>query len=399
MSFLPVTIEQMHELGWQQPDFVLVTGDAYVDHPSFGTAIISRVLESRGYKVAVLAQPDWRKADDFKRFGKPRLGFLINSGNVDSMVNHFSVFKHRRKTDSYSPGGKTGKRPDRAVIVYSGKAREAYKDVPVIIGGIEASLRRFSHYDYWDDKVRRSILLDSKADILIYGMGERAVVEIAEALDSGIEVKDISWIKGTVCRTVNTQFKEGVTGDAFEREYFGDKDTLMLPAFRELTEVRNPSESGNAKKLYGKSFLLQYQNNDFINGKRLVEKYDETVYVVQNPPQEPLTTQELDDVYELPYEGNYHPIYEKDGGVPAIEEVKFSIIANRGCFGGCSFCALTYHQGREVRGRSRASIVREAVSLTEKKDFKGYIHDIGGAYSKLSQGSLQETRKIRCLQK
>ncbi len=389
MPFLPVTIEEMHEMGWHQPDFVLITGDAYVDHPSFGTAIISRVLESHGYKVAVLSQPDWRKADDFKRFGKPKLGFLINAGNVDSMVNHFSVFKRRRKTDSYSSGGKAGKRPDRAVIVYSGKAREAYKDVPVIIGGIEASLRRFAHYDYWDNKVRRSILLDSKADLLIYGMGERAVVEIAEALDSGIEIKDIGWIKGTVNRTVNTQLKNGITEEKFEEEYFGDKHTLILPAYQEIAKGGNSfersekSESGvfndSASKInYCKSFIMQYQNNDYINGKRLVEKYGKTVYVVQNPPQEPLTTEELDDVYELPYEGTYHPVYEKDGGVPAIEEVKFSIIANRGCFGGCSFCALTYHQGREVRGRSKQSIVREAARLTEKKDFKGYIHDIGG---------------------
>lgn len=384
MSFLPVTIEEMHDLGWQQPDFVLITGDAYVDHPSFGTAIISRVLESRGYKVAILAQPDWRKTDDFKRFGKPRLGFLINAGNVDSMVNHFSVFKHRRKTDSYSPGGIAGKRPDRAVIVYSGRAREAYKDVPVIIGGLEASLRRFAHYDYWDDKVRRSILLDAKADILIYGMGEHAVVEIAEALDSGIEARDISWIKGTVYRAVNSEMKDGVSAEAFEKESFGDKGTLMLPTYQEI--------SGD-KTDYGKSFLLQYQNNEPVSGKRLVEKYEETVYIVQNPPQEPLTTEELDDVYALAYEGTYHPMYEKDGGVPAIEEVKFSITANRGCFGGCAFCALTYHQGREVRGRSKESIVNEAIRLTERKDFKGYIHDIGGPTANFRKAACQKQQK------
>ncbi|HVI41172.1 MAG TPA: YgiQ family radical SAM protein [Anaerovoracaceae bacterium] len=384
MAFLPVTIEEMHERGWHQPDFVLITGDAYVDHPSFGTAIISRVLESRGYKVVILAQPDWRKTDDFKRFGKPRLGFLINAGNVDSMVNHYSVFKHRRQADSYSPGGRTGNRPDRAVIVYSGKAREAYKDVPVIIGGIEASLRRFAHYDYWDDKVRRSVLLDAKADLLIYGMGERAVVEIADALDSGIEAKDISWIRGTVYRTVNTKFKDGISEELFEEEMFGDKDTVMLPTYNEITEE---------KKNYCKSFMLQYQNNDYMNGKRLIEKYNETVYVVQNPPQEPLSTEELDDVYELPYEGTYHPVYEKDGGVPAIEEVKFSIIANRGCFGGCSFCALTYHQGREVRGRSRESVVREAVRLTERKDFKGYIHDIGGPTANFRKAACKKQQK------
>lgn len=391
MSFLPVTIEEMHERGWHQPDFVLITGDAYVDHPSFGTAIISRVLERRGYKVAILAQPDWRSAEDFKRFGKPRLGFLINAGNVDSMVNHFSVFRHRRKTDSYSPGGKAGKRPDRAVIVYSGKAREAYKDVPVIIGGIEASLRRFAHYDYWDDKVRRSILLDAKADLLIYGMGERAVVEIADALDSGIAVRDIGWIKGTVYRTVNAKFKDGVKAEQFESEMFGDKDTLMLPSYRDITEKQTDAET--AKKNYCRSFLLQYQNNDCISGKRLVEKYGDTVYVVQNPPQEPLSSEELDDVYELSYEGTYHPSYEKDGGVPAIEEVKFSIVANRGCFGGCSFCALTYHQGREVRSRSRESVVREAKHLTERKDFKGYIHDIGGPTANFRRAACKKQQK------
>lgn len=391
MSFLPITIEQMHERGWHQPDFVLITGDAYVDHPSFGTAIISRVLESRGYKVAILAQPDWKKIDDFKRFGKPRLGFLINSGNVDSMVNNFSVFKHRRKIDSYSPGGKAGSRPDRAVIVYSGKAREAYKDVPVIIGGLEASLRRFAHYDYWDDKVRRSILLDAKADLLIYGMGERAVVEIAEALDSGIEAKDIGWIRGTVYKTVNGKLKEGVTEEQYEQEHFGDRDTVMLPPWRDISgKFSDPEE---AKKNYGRSFLLQYQNNDYISGKRLVEKYEETVYVVQNPPQKLLNTEELDDVYELPYEGTYHPSYEKDGGVPAIEEVKFSIIANRGCFGGCSFCALTYHQGREVRGRSKDSVVREARRLSERKDFKGYIHDIGGPTANFRSPACKKQQK------
>lgn len=386
-----MTIEEMNERGWLQPDFVLITGDAYVDHPSFGTAIISRVLESRGFKVAVLAQPDWRKTDDFKKFGRPRLGFLINAGNVDSMVNHYSVFKHRRKNDSYSPGGKAGNRPDRAVIVYSGKAREAYKDVPVIIGGIEGSLRRFAHYDYWDDKVRRSVLLDAKADLLIYGMGERAVVDIAEALDSGIAARDISWIRGTVYRTVNTKLKDGVTEDFYEKELFGDGDTVMLPTYQDITDG-NQSDT-NKKKNYCRSFLQQYQNNDYIGGKRLVEKYEHTVYVVQNPPQEPLSTEELDDVYELPYEGTYHPSYEKDGGVPAIEEVKFSIIANRGCFGGCSFCALTYHQGREVRGRSRESVVREAVRLTERKDFKGYIHDIGGPTANFRRAACRKQEK------
>lgn len=360
MAFLPITKEDMDERGWTQPDFVLVTGDAYVDHPSFGTAIISRVLERYGYKVAILAQPDWKSARDFTRFGKPRLGFLINGGNVDSMVNHFSVFKHRRKKDLYSPGGEAGKRPDRAVIAYSARAREAYKDVPVIIGGIEASLRRFAHYDYWEDKIRRSILLDAKADLLIYGMGERAVVEIAEALDSGIQVSDISWIKGTACRSLSEET---------DRELERQGDTVALPSYDSIRA---------SKEAYAKSFLIQYRNNDWILGKRLVERYDGRVCVVQNPPMEPLNQMELDDIYDLPYEGAAHPSYDPHGGVPSISEVKFSIVSSRGCFGGCGFCALTYHQGREVRGRSKESILAEAKRLKELPDFKGYIHDVGG---------------------
>lgn len=352
--FLPVTRKEMEERGWEQPDFVLVTGDAYVDHHSFGTAIISRLLESRGYKVAILAQPDFQSAEDFKRFGKPRLGFLINSGTVDSMVNNYSVFKRKRKTDEYTPGGKAGKRPDRAVIVYSNRAREAYKDVPVIIGGIEASLRRLGHYDYWSDKVRRSILLDAKADLLIYGMGERAIVEIAEALDSGIEAKDIGWIRGTCCKA---------------KSFDMDDETEILPDFDDIAA---------SKDAYCRSFAKSYRSNDYINGKRLVEKYGETLYVIQNQPQPPLERDELDDIYELPYENAYHPIYEAEGGVPAFKEVKFSIVSARGCFGGCSFCALTYHQGRQVRSRSKESLVREAKIVTEMDDFKGYIHDVGG---------------------
>lgn len=358
MAFLPITKEEMHQRGWEQPDFVLVTGDAYVDHPSFGTAIISRQLERFGYKVAILAQPDWKSVEDFRRFGKPRLGFLVNAGNVDSMVNHYSVFKHRRKQDNYSPGGKSGNRPDRAVIVYSGRCKEAYKGIPVVIGGIEASLRRLAHYDYWDDKVRRSILLDSKADILIYGMGERAIIEIAEALDSGMEARDITWIKGTVVRGTET-----------DEDYTAFGDTEILAPWEEVKED---------KDAYGKSFAVQYRNNEWIKGKRLVERYDEKLAVVQNPPQEPLSPEELDEIYELPYEGTYHPSYEALGGVPAIREVEFSIVSSRGCFGGCAFCALTYHQGREVRARSKESIVEEAKRLTKKSNFKGYIHDVGG---------------------
>ena len=359
-NFLPINKKDMRERGWDQVDFVLVTGDAYVDHPSFGTAIISRLLESRGYKIGILAQPGWKTPDDFRRFGKPRLGFLVNSGNVDSMVNNFSVFKHRRRKDVYSPGGKTGRRPDRAIIVYSNLCRQAYPGVPVLIGGLEASLRRLGHYDYWDDKVRRSILMDSKADILMYGMGERAVLEIAEALDSGIEAKDISWIRGTC-----------VKAKAFEQggSLYMEDDDVVLPAFAEIK---------SSKETYCKSFAMQYRSNDAIAGKRLLEQYEDGYYVVQNPPQPPLERMELDDLYALPFMRTYHPVYEKEGGVPSIQEVKFSITANRGCFGGCAFCAITYHQGREVRSRSKESIVQEAEMMSCEPDFKGYIHDVGG---------------------
>lgn len=347
----------MNNRGWSEVDFVLVTGDAYVDHPSFGTAIISRVLEAKGYKVAILPQPDFTSAEDFKRFGRPRLGFLINSGVVDSMVNNYSVFKHKRRVDEYSPGGAAGRRPDRAVIVYSNRAREAYKDVPIIIGGLEASLRRLGHYDYWQDKVRRSILLDSKADLLIYGMGERAIIEIAEALESGIDVKEINWIRGTVYKRKEIE------------EFRGQDDTIILPSFEQVQ---------GDKEMYCISFAQQNQSNDYASGKRLIEKYADTVYVVQNPPQKPLSPKALDAVYELPYEKEYHPSYEKDGGVPALREVKFSLVSSRGCFGGCSFCALTYHQGRTVRARGHESLINEAKALIEKPDFKGYIHDVGG---------------------
>ena len=357
--FLPVTMEEMKERGWQQADFVLVTGDAYVDHHSFGTAIIGRLLERYGYKVAVLPQPDYKSAEDFQRFGKPRLGFLINSGVVDSMVNNYSVFKHRRKTDEYAPGGKAGNRPDRAVIVYANRAKEAYKDVPVIIGGIEASLRRLGHYDYWSDKVRRSILLDSKADLLIYGMGERAIVEIAEALDSGIAARDITWVRGTCYRAKDLSIAESA----------GEENLKVLPSFDDIS---------SDKKAYARSFAVQFKNNDSISAVTLAEKYTDTVYVVQNPPQPPLEREELDDIYNLPFENEWHPMYDDMGGIPAFKEIKFSVVSSRGCFGGCSFCALTYHQGRQVRSRSKESIVNEVKRLTQKEDFKGYIHDVGG---------------------
>lgn len=354
--FLPINSKQMKKRGWDQVDFVIVTGDAYVDHPSWGTSIISRVLENQGFKVGIIPQPDWKSADAFKEFGRPRLGFFVNSGNVDSMVNNYSVFKHKRKFDVYSPGGENGHRPDRAVTVYCNRVREAYRDIPIIIGGLEASLRRFGHYDYWDNKVRRSILMDSRADILIYGMGERATIEIAEALDSGIAAADINWIKGT---TVKMK----------EADLYLTDDDVVLPQFEEIQAD---------KDMYCKSFSMQYRSNDPINGKRTIEKYPGDNYVVQNPPQPPLEREELDALYALPYERNYHPSYEERGGVPAITEVKFSITANRGCFGGCGFCAITYHQGREVRSRSKESIVAEAKLIANMPDFKGYIHDVGG---------------------
>ena len=361
--FLPITKEEMQQRGWEQADFVLVTGDAYVDHHSFGTAIIGRLLEQYGYRVAVLPRPDFHSAEDFRRFGRPRLGFLINSGVVDSMVNNYSVFRRRRKTDEYAPGGKAGGRPDRAVIVYSGRAREAYKGVPVIIGGLEASLRRLGHYDYWEDKVSRSILLDSKADLLIYGMGERAILEIAEALDGGIDVKDITWVKGT-CYRANPAVLDPETMVSSEKG-----KPVRLPDFEEIR---------TSKEAYGRSFAMQYRNNDDITGHTLIEPYNESTCVVQNPPQPPLEREELDEIYELPFENQWHPSYDEEGGIPAFKEVKFSIVSSRGCFGGCSFCALTYHQGRQVRSRSCESIVEEAKKLTGLADFKGYIHDIGG---------------------
>jgi len=352
-DFLPINKEDMKKRGWDTLDFILVTGDAYVDHSSFGTAIIGRVLERFGYKVGIIAQPGWHDAKDFKKLGRPRLGFLIGSGNIDSMVNHYTTSKKRRRNDVYSPGGKGGLRPDRAVIVYAQRAREAYNDVPIVLGGIEASLRRLGHYDYWDNKVRRSVLLDSKADLVMYGMGEKVVVEIAEALDSGIPIEEITFIPGTVYKT----------GDK-ERAY----NAVTLPSYQDVCD---------SKATYARSFLVQSQNMDAITGKTLIEPYD-SLYVVQNPPQPPLTKEELDQVYELPFIGTYHPSYEEAGGVPAINEVKFSLTSNRGCFGNCNFCALAFHQGRVVQSRSVDSLVKEATLMTHDSEFKGYIHDIGG---------------------
>lgn len=353
MAFLPVTREEMLERGWEQPDFVYICGDAYVDHPSFGAAIICRVLESHGYKVCFIAQPDWKTTEDFIRFGEPRLGFLVSAGNIDSMVNHYTVAKKPRKKDYYTPGGEMGKRPDRATIVYCNKLREVYKKTPIIIGGVEASLRRLSHYDYWDNKVRRSILLDSGADLLLYGMGEHQIVEMADALDSGIPINELTFLRGSVYKT---------------KDISRAVDYIMLPKYKEVQKDKDK---------YNESFLIQYQNTDAVLGQTLIEEYDEWT-VVQNPPSPPLRTQELDKVYALNFERNYHPMYIEKGGVPAIEEVKFSLVSNRGCFGNCNFCALAFHQGRVVTARSHNSLIAEAEKITWDPDFKGYIHDVGG---------------------
>ena len=353
MEFLPLCRQDMIERGWRQCDFVYVIGDAYVDHPSFGHAIISRVLEQAGYSVGIISQPDWKNPMSIDIYGRPRLGFLVTGGNIDPMVNHYAVSKRRRKTDAYTPGGVMGKRPDYATVVYCNLIRQVYKDVPIIIGGIEASLRRLAHYDYLSDSMKRSILLDSQADLLSYGMGEKCIVEIAEALNAGMDVKDITYIDGTVFRT---------------RQLDESFPTIVLPDFARLKENR---------RAYAESFRIQYQNCDPFTAKRLAEPYGNE-FVVQNPPQKPLTTQEMDAIYALPYCRNYHPSYEKLGGVPAIEEVKFSLVSCRGCFGACSFCALTFHQGRIIQARSHASILKEAELMTKDPDFKGYIHDVGG---------------------
>jgi uncharacterized radical SAM protein YgiQ len=353
MDFLPINIDDMNKRGWNQCDFIFVTGDAYVDHSSFGAGILSRLLERYGYKVGIIAQPDWKDIESFKVLGEPRLGFLVNSGNIDSMVNHYTTFRKKRNTDAYSPGGKPNLRPDRAVTVYSNKIREAYKHIPIIIGGIEASLRRLNHYDYWSDSIKRSVLLDSGADILVYGMGEKALIQIAEALESGIPASEITFINGTVYKTKDR-----------ERPF----EPVFLPTFDEVL---------SSKAKYAESFKIQYENTDAISGKTLVEQYG-TVYVVQNPPMETLSMDELDDVYDLEYMMDCHPMYKKDGGIPALKEIKFSITSVRGCFGGCNFCALNFHQGRIVQARSHDSILKEVETMKHDKEFKGYIHDVGG---------------------
>ncbi|MBR4026901.1 MAG: YgiQ family radical SAM protein, partial [Lachnospiraceae bacterium] len=352
-GYLPISKEDMIARGIQQFDFIYVIGDAYVDHPSFGHAIISRILESHGYSVGIISQPDWKDDSSISILGTPRLAFLVSGGNMDSMVNHYSVSKKRRETDSFTAGGIMGKRPDYATVVYCNLIRHTYKKTPIIIGGIEASLRRLGHYDYWSNKLKRSILLDSGADLISYGMGERSIVEIADALHSGIDIKDITFIDGTVYKT---------------REKDNIYDALWLPTFDEIKED---------KRKFAESFYIQYCNTDPFSGKRLVETYGND-YVVQNPPQKPLSQEEMDTVYALPYMRNYHPSYEAAGGVPAIREVKFSLVSNRGCFGGCNFCALTFHQGRIIQTRSHDSIIEEAKQMTQEADFKGYIHDVGG---------------------
>ena len=359
-DFLPISKRDMKARGWEQCDFVYIIGDAYVDHPSFGHAIISRVLEAAGYKIGIISQPDWKNPQSINALGEPRLGFLVMGGNMDSMVNHYSVSKKRRKTDAFTPGGVMGKRPDYAVAVYCNLIRRTYPKKPILIGGIEASLRRLAHYDYWSDKLKRSVLLDSQADILMYGMGERSVVELADALNAGMDVKDITWVDGTVfqCREVDEAVPK-----------------IVLPSYDALCRD---------KRKYAESFYLQYQNTDPFTAKRLVEPYGDR-FVVQNPPQKPLSQQEMDRVYGLSYVRTWHPSYEKAGGVPAIAEVQFSLISNRGCFGACSFCALTFHQGRIIQTRSHQSILAEAQKLVWDPDFKGYIHDVGGPTANFRQ--------------
>ena len=366
-GFLPISKADMAERGWEQCDFVYVIGDAYVDHPSFGHAIISRVLEAAGYKVGIISQPDWKNPNSIRALGEPRLGFLVMGGNMDSMVNHYSVSKHRRKVDAFTPGGVMGKRPDYATVVYCNLIRRSFPRKPIIVGGVEASLRRLAHYDYWSEKLRRSLLLDAQADLLLYGMGERSIVEVAEALNSGLDIHDVTWIDGSVYAAKELP-EDGAA-------------TIVLPEYERLVEER---------KEYAKSFYLQYTNTDPFAARRLAEPYGDGTYVIQNPPQKPLTMEEMDHVYGLPYQRTWHPSYEAAGGVPAIAEVKFSLISNRGCFGACSFCALTFHQGRIIQTRSHESIIDEAKRVIEEPDFKGYIHDVGGPTANFRQPACQK---------
>lgn len=368
-GFLPISKEDMKSRGIEQLDFVYVIGDAYVDHPSFGHAIISRMLDSYGYSVGIISQPDWKNEDSISILGEPKYGFLVMGGNMDSMVNHYSVSKKRRTSDAFTPGGEMGKRPDYATVVYCNLIRKKYKNTPIIVGGIEASLRRLAHYDYWANKVKRSILLDSGADLVLYGMGERSIIEVADALKSGINIKDLTFIRGSVYKT---------------KDISNIYDTITLADYDTIKEE---------KKEFAKSFYTQYQNTDPFTAKTLIEPYPNGVFVVQNPPQEPLSVEEMDYTYSLPYMRTYHPSYEAKGGVPAIAEVKFSLISNRGCFGGCNFCALTFHQGRIIQTRSHESIIEEAKKIVEDKDFKGYIHDVGGPTANFRHTSCEKQSK------
>ena len=365
-DFLPVTKKEMQQRGWDQVDFVYLTGDAYVDHPSFGAAIISRLLESRGYRVGIIPQPDWRKKESVQVFGAPRLGFLVSAGNMDSMVNHYTVSRKHRQKDSYSPGGEMGLCPDMPTVVYSNLIRQTYKHTPIILGGIEASLRRLAHYDYWENKVRRSVLLDSGADLISYGMGEHSIIQIAEALQSGLPIDEITFVPGTVYKCKD-----------LSRAY----DPVILPSYETVS---------SDKKAYAESFAEQYRNTDPFTARVMAENYGNRGYVIQNPPALPLSQQEMDDVYDLPYRNAWHPMYDARGGIPALEEIKFSLTSNRGCFGGCNFCALTFHQGRILQTRSHDSILREAEKMTKDPDFKGYIHDVGGPTADFRQPSCQK---------
>ncbi|AET68979.1 uncharacterized radical SAM protein YgiQ [Desulfosporosinus orientis DSM 765] len=364
-QFLPMNRTEMEALGWDELDFLFITGDAYVDHPSFGIAIISRVLEKNGFRVGIIAQPNWKELQEFQVMGKPRLACLISGGNLDSMVNHYTAAKKKRHNDAYSPGGKSGLRPDRATIVYSNRVREAMPGVPVIIGGIEASLRRFAHYDYWSNEVRRSILLDSQADLLVFGMGEKPILEVARRLNQGEKIEQILDVRGTMVP---------LPADSLP------SDTLVLPIFNEVTKD---------KKKYAEAFWIQYNQQDPIVGKSMLQAHGRKS-VLQNKPSLPLSQTEMDAIYALPFMGTYHPSYEELGGVPAIEEVEFSLTSVRGCYGSCAFCALTFHQGRIVQSRSAESIVREAEKMTWSNRFKGYIHDVGGPTANFRRPACQK---------
>lgn len=366
-QFLPVTMEEVRERGWDAPDFVYVCGDAYVDHPSFGHAIIGRILEKAGYRVAMLCLPPWQDASAFQRFGRPRLGFLVTAGVIDSMVNHYTVAKKRRSDDAYAPGGRGGMRPDRATVVYCNRIRQAYKDVPILIGGVEASLRRFSHYDYWDDKVRHAILVDAGATLLMYGMGETSIVACANWVADGMNPAELSGIRG-ICYMSKRP----------------DERCIQLPSHAEVCRD---------KRKYAEAFLIQYEEQDPIRGRRLCQQQDTDRYIIQNAPPLPLTREALDAVYDLPYTRRWHPMYDREGGVPALKEVEFSIASTRGCFGSCSFCAITFHQGRIIQSRSPESIVREAKLLTTLPNFKGYIHDVGGPTANFRQPACKKQLK------